>query len=272
MRRPARPPFLNQVPLFPLLCLLLCLLALPARATAEHFYFVQITDSHFGSEDNLERGRRVVERVNQLPIPVEFVVHTGDILADLILDPKVVDQTLEVMNGFQPPLYYIPGNHDIHQENSDQALAVYRERFGPLVRVEEIGGVVAIFLYVEPAARDWPVIPGYDPLAELEQALARAGDRPVLLFQHTPPVGGFFRNKLQRGWDEDRRRRWEDLVSRHPVKGVFTGHYHKDELHWLGKTPIFVAAPIAGYWGRQASFRLYEYRDGVISYRTLYLE
>ena len=116
MKRPARPPFQNQVPLFPLLCLLLCLLALPARAMAEHFYFVQITDSHFGSDDNLERGRRVVERVNQLPMPVEFVVHTGDILADLILDPKVVDQTLEVMNGFQPPLYYIPGNHEVSSE------------------------------------------------------------------------------------------------------------------------------------------------------------
>ncbi|MCO5760015.1 MAG: metallophosphoesterase [Chromatiaceae bacterium] len=268
MRRPARPPCLKII----LTLLLLCLPVLTARAASDHFFFVQITDSHFGANDNLERGRRVVELINQLPMPVEFVVHTGDILADLILDPKVVDQTLEVMANLQPPLFYIPGNHDIHQKDSDQALAVYRERFGPLVQVEEIGGVVAIFLYIEPAARDWPVIPGYDPLAELEKALVQAGDRPVLLFQHTPPVGGFFRNMLHRGWPEDKRQRWEALVSRHQVKGVFTGHYHKDELHWLGNTPIFVAPPISGSWGRQTSFRVYEYRDGVISYRSLYLQ
>ena len=251
---------------------LLGLLAALARAGGEPFYFVQLTDSHFGADNNLERGRRVVELINQLPMPVEFVVHTGDILADLILEPQVVDQTLEVMGGLQPPLYYLPGNHDIHKDDSDQALAVYRERFGPLVRVEEFNGVLVIFLYVEPSARDWPIIPGYDPLAELEKALTQAGDRPVLLFQHTPPVEGFFRNMLHRGWSDAQRQRWEELVSRHQVKGVFTGHYHKDELHWLGQTPIFVAASIAGFWGRQASFRVYEYRDGVISYRTLYLQ
>ena len=268
MRQPPRTPSLNLILTF----LLLGLLALPALATKDHFYFVQVTDSHFGSEDHLERGRQLVERINQLSLPVAFVVHTGDILADLILDPKVVDQTLEVMGALQPPLYYIPGNHDIHKQDADQALAVYRERFGPLVRVEHIGGVVAIFIYVEPAARDWPVIPGYDPLAELEKALDQAGDRPVLLFQHTPPVEGFFRNLLHPSWPAEQRQRWEHLVSRHPVKGVITGHYHKDELHWLGGTPIFVAAPLAGYWNRQASFRLYEYLDGKLSYRTLYLE
>jgi hypothetical protein len=29
---------------------------------------------------------------------------------------------------------------------------------------------------------------------------------------------------------------------------------------------------VAGYWGRQASFRLYEYRDGRVGYRTIYLQ
>ena len=112
MSHPLSPPCLKLILAF----LLLGLLALPAQAARDHFYFVQITDTHFGSDDNLERGRRVVERINQLPMPVAFVVHTGDILADLILDPRVVDQTLEVMSGLQPPLYYIPGNHEVSSE------------------------------------------------------------------------------------------------------------------------------------------------------------
>jgi UDP-2,3-diacylglucosamine pyrophosphatase LpxH len=55
------------------------------------------------------------------------------------------------------------------------------------------------------------------------------------------------------------------------VKAVITGHFHRDELHWVGGRPVFAAPPVAGYWGRQASFRLYEYRDGRLSYRTIYL-
>jgi UDP-2,3-diacylglucosamine pyrophosphatase LpxH len=93
----------------------------------------------------------------------------------------------------------------------------------------------------------------------------------VLLFQHTPPVGGFFRNQVHPGWPEESRRRWEELVLGHAVKGVFTGHFHKDELHWVGDVPIFVAPPVAGSWGRQSTFRLYEYRDGKVSYRTGYV-
>lgn len=255
------------------LCFLLviCILAAPARSASDHFYFVQMTDSHFGADDNLERGQRVVELINQLPVPVEFVVHTGDILADRILEPEVVDRTLAVMAGLQAPHFYVPGNHDIHKVDADKALAVYLERFGPLVHSEEFGGVVAIFIYMEPAARDWPVISGYDPLTELEKALKLAGDRPVLLFQHSPPVGGHFRNVIYPGWKEEQRQRWEALVRGHKVKGVFTGHFHKDELHWIGEVPLFVAPPVSGSWGRQSTFRLYEYQDGKVSYRTIYL-
>lgn len=254
--------------------LLLWLLLTPVGWAAEpaHFFFAQLTDSHFGADDNLERGRRVVEQINQLPMPVEFVVHTGDILADSILEPAVVERSLGVMAGLQAPHFFIPGNHDIHEWEAERAAALFREQFGPLVRVEEFGGVVAIFLYVEPAARAWPRLAGYDPLDELERALKQAGERPILLFQHTPPVGGFFRNQVHSGWPEESRRRWEALVRNYSVKGVFTGHFHKDELHWVGDVPIFVAPPVAGMWGRQTTFRIYEYRDGKVSYRTVYLQ
>jgi hypothetical protein len=34
---------------------------------------------------------------------------------------------------------------------------------------------------------------------------------------------------------------------------------------------VFACPPVASYWGRQASFRLYEFRDGRLGYRTVYL-
>jgi hypothetical protein len=57
----------------------------------------------------------------------------------------------------------------------------------------------------------------------------------------------------------------------HTIKAVITGHFHRDELHWTDGIPVFSAPPVAGFWGRQASYRLYEYRAGNLSYRTLYL-
>jgi hypothetical protein len=53
---------------------------------------------------------------------------------------------------------------------------------------------------------------------------------------------------------------------------VIAGHFHRDELHWVGDVPLFVCAPLAGYWGRQGSYRIYEYKDGRLGYRTQYLE
>ncbi|MCK5160005.1 MAG: hypothetical protein KAQ99_00375, partial [Candidatus Aureabacteria bacterium] len=46
-----------------------------AQEPAEtHFYFVQITDTHFGEGDHLERTRKAVERINNLPMEIKCVV------------------------------------------------------------------------------------------------------------------------------------------------------------------------------------------------------
>ena len=65
---------------------------------------------------------------------------------------------------------------------------------------------------------------------------------------------------------------WEKLVNTHNVKAVIAGHFHRDEFHWLGHVPLYVSGPVANFWNRNATFRLYEYRNGQIGYRTQYLE
>lgn len=48
-------------------------------APGARFHFVQITDTHLGKRDHLERTRRLVERINQLPYELACVVHTGSL-------------------------------------------------------------------------------------------------------------------------------------------------------------------------------------------------
>jgi len=234
--------------------------------------FVQISDTHFGSPAHAERARKAVKAVNAYPMKIAFVAHTGDIVMDRILDERVVDESLEIMGGLKTSVHYVPGNHDIVARSQKRAemIEAFRKRYGPLCRRAEYGGVVFLFLYTEPLAGGFTV-PGYDPLGWLERELKASGGKPVIVMHHTPSVPDFYGNKLHRGWPDAVRKRWVALLNTHNVKAVIAGHFHRDEHHWLGRVPLYVCSSIAGYWERQGSYRVYEYREGRLSYRTQYI-
>lgn len=239
---------------------------------AQHFYFVQMTDIHFGDDDNAARAAKVVDDINHLPMKAECVVITGDIVSENILDSKIVEMALNTMKPLKAPVHYIAGNNDILKIGDTAATRdVYVKSFGPLTLKAEYNGVIFLMLYTEPLRR--PVnIPGYDPLKWLAQALKDAGKKPVIIFTHSPVDDDFWGNEIRSlGWPKETRNKWEALIKSHNVKAVVTGHFHRDELHWISNTPEFVSAPIASSFGRQITYRLYEYTDGKIDYRTIYL-
>jgi 3',5'-cyclic AMP phosphodiesterase CpdA len=242
----------------------------PNAGAGTRFYFVQITDTHFGDRDHLERTRRLVEQINRLPYEIVCVVHTGDIFADNITDAGVRDAGLGVLGRLKAPLHLLPGNHDILEKDIETTAAAYTRHIGPLSRQAEYHGVVFILAYTEPLAMGFAVN-GYDTLRELESALKRSVGKPVLLFHHRPAVDDYYEFAGSPAWNPAARAALEERLAAYDVKAVITGHFHRDELHWVGGRPVFAAPPVAGYWGRQASFRLYEYRDGQLSYRTVYL-
>ena len=61
--------------------------------------FVQVSDTHWGARDGLTSTRRIVEAINALPMRIEFVAHTGDIMADNIARKETVDKGLAIMAG-----------------------------------------------------------------------------------------------------------------------------------------------------------------------------
>lgn len=237
---------------------------------SNHFYFVQITDTHFGDANHIELTRRIVDRINHLPMKVEFVVHTGDITMDKILNPSTVKRGLSVLNRLVAPIHYVPGNHDILRERLTETIQAYSNNFKGLITSKKYGGVTFIFIYTEPLAKDF-LVDDYEPLKQLKEYLQEAGNNPVVICHHTPCVENFYGNEMHEGWKGDIRDRWETLINSYNVKAVIAGHFHRDEHHWLGDVPLHVCPPVAGYRGRQPAFRIYEYKNGKIGYRTQYL-
>lgn len=254
-----------------LTCLLWITAAIqPAVAVAQDVLrFVQITDTHLGDRDHLERTRSLVAAIKRLPYRIDFVVHTGDIFADGVpADARA--QLTSVFGSLQAPIYFLPGNHDIPPTEPARRADVFRREVGPLVHRAEHRGVVLVFAYTEPLATGTG-LPGYDASSEIEAALSGTEGKPVLFFHHRPATEDFYNNVVHPGWEPAGRTRLEDQLRRHRVNAVVTGHFHRDELQWIGDIPVFTSPPIASYWGRQASFRIYAYSDGRLSYRSVYL-
>jgi len=240
-------------------------------ADTDSFYFVQISDTHWGARDGVALTRRAVAVINALPVPIECVVHTGDIMADNIEKGKVVQDGLAALAPLKVPIHFVPGNHDILASNPRKTYEAYQAAFGPVASTAEYRGVVFIFMFTEPLRSDYR-LPGYDPMSWLTAQLKAAAGRPVLLFYHAPQVADFHHNQFYPGWSDRTRLKWEKILTGGSVKAIITGHFHRDELHWVGDIPMYVGEPITRFWDRQPALRLYEYRKGHLGYRTIYLE
>jgi 3',5'-cyclic AMP phosphodiesterase CpdA len=243
-------------------------------ASAQDFYFVQITDTHLWDADHGKRLEKIIKLVNTLPMKIEFTAVTGDVFQNCAADKEKAEKGAELFKKLKEPVFFTPGNHDILKKDTDKCLESWRSVFGRLSFSVENHGVVFVFVSTEDFS-EMRAVPDYNSLSELKKHLAEAGGKPVVVFHHVPAVEkDFYNNKFGVSWkDEGARREWVSIISANKnVKAVITGHFHRDELDWFGDTPVFTAPSVAGYWGRQASFRVYHYKGGKIGYRSVYLD
>ena len=242
----------------------------PSRAgEGDAFYFVQITDTHFGARGYLENIEKTVARINDLPQDIAFVVHTGDIMNDNITDPAVVAQGLAALAKLEVPIYYCAGNHDISAWLPEEEKAAYLNNFGDLVHCHDHGQVRFIFAFTMPLEIGTEVA-GYNPLMEVEALLKEAAGRPAIILLHNPPLSKRL-NPEDSLWRREAGRAWNDLLARYNVRAVLAGHLHSDELYWMGDTPLYIAPSVHNHGGRSQTphFRVYSYEAGRLSYWTL---
>lgn len=256
--------------LFVVLSFLFSLNAEDIKGKGTHFYFVQVTDTHFGAPESLERTEKIVELINNLPMRAEFVACTGDIVDKGMTDEKAREDALRTFKNLKLPVHYVAGNHDVKLKKPENDKVLFEKDFGKLFSKAEYGGVVFYFIYMEAAVYDRN-FEGFDAWGTLEKNLQEDKGKPVIIFTHSPPCSDFHKNKLNDFWKPEALSRFITLVNSCDVKAVITGHFHRDELHWLEKVPLFTAPPVAAKFGRQGTCRIYEYDNGKIGYWTQYL-
>ncbi|MBZ0291043.1 MAG: metallophosphoesterase [Anaerolineae bacterium] len=196
--------------------------------------FIHISDTHihrdpaytgpfvpFGAHEGVEA---LIEAINTLPYPVDFVLHTGDIMTDPI-KAEEYQLAIKMLRKIRYPVYYIPGNHDRTQHV--QRLLMQREITTPNSDYDfEVKGVQFACLDSSKHGEHYGQL-DQEQLAWLD-AICKADDpRPlvVAVHHHPLPLSVLWLDPivLQNG-----EAMHQILLQARPrLRGVFYGHIHE---------------------------------------------
>ena len=97
-----------------------------AKAARGELSFVQISDSHMGfnkpaNTDVIATLQAAVAKINALPVPPEFMLHTGDI--SHLSKPSEFDTVDQILQSAPAKdVFFVPGEHDVLEDNGRQYL------------------------------------------------------------------------------------------------------------------------------------------------------
>ncbi len=204
-----------------------------SKADAEEFYFVQLSDTHWGFEgppnpDAKVTLKKAVATVNALSEPPDFIVFTGD-LTHTTDDPKVRRQRMAEFRDIVAALKvqnvrYMPGEHDASLDRGE----AFQEFFGKMNYTFDYKGVHFIVLdnVSDPAARL-----GDDQLQWLAADLKKLpSDARIVVFTHRP----LFDLYPQWDWATRDGAQAVALLMPFPNVTVFYGHIHQENHHMTG--------------------------------------
>lgn len=205
-----------------------------ARPATDDFYFVQLTDTHWGFEgakanpDAKGTLPKAIAAVNRLATPPDFVMFTGD-LTHTTDDARERRARMRAFKDIAAGLnvkrvHYIPGEHDAALDRGE----AYRELFGEMYYAFDHRGIhfVALDNTSDPRA-----FLGEDQLAWLARDLAKVDrDTAIVVFAHRPLFD------LYANWDWTTRDGAAalELLTPFPRVSVFYGHIHQQHRHSTG--------------------------------------
>jgi len=205
-----------------------------AGAKQDDFYFVQLSDTHWGfkgpalNPDADGTLHKAVAAVNALALEPDFIVFTGD-LTHTTDDPKERRRRLAEFRDIVGALRnknvrFMPGEHDASLDNGQ----AWKELFGPSTYSFDHKGVhfIAIDNVCDASARI-----GEAQLAWFKADLAKQGtDARIVVFAHRPLFD------LMPQWDWATRDGAQAIELLMPYRNVtvFYGHIHQEHHHMTG--------------------------------------
>lgn len=205
----------------------------------EPLYFAQISDTHIGdTRDYVLNGHvawdctaELIHRLNNLPMKLDFVVHTGDVTTNPT--PQAYSLACDLFEQLKLPVYYVAGNHDsaegirahltmpsdVQWLSEDQSQLVYRfERKG--VRFLVLDGRASEELTPRGLVSDEQI--------DLLEEECQAERLPLVVFIHFPllPLDSVW---LDRRMTVVNGRSIHQILlqAKHRLRGVFSGHIHQ---------------------------------------------
>src|SRR5262245_32816344 len=211
--------------------------------------FVQISDSHIGFDkpantDVTATLRAAVAKIKAAPEPPAFVLHTGDLTH--LSKPAEFDTLHQVLSELSLPLFYVPGEHDVLEDDGKSYLA----RFGKDTKGAgwysfDQGGVhfIGLVNVVNLKAGGLGTL-GDEQLEWLERDVAPlASSTPIVVFAHIPLWSVY----PEWGWGTDDSARALSYLKRFGSVSVLNGHIHqvmqKVEGHVTFHTAMSTAFP-----------------------------
>lgn len=205
----------------------------PVSPPARDFFFLQLSDTHWGYEgsSNPEAGgtlRATIATINAVTVRPEFVIFTGDLTHNTD-DPAERRARMKEFKAIVSALAvkeirYIPGEHDASFDGGE----AYREFFGETHYAFEHEGVY--FLALDNVSQAGATL-GDAQLAWLAGEIAKVPkSAPLVVFAHRPLFD------LYPSWDwatKDGARAIE-LLQLHPNVSVFYGHIHQEHERLTG--------------------------------------
>jgi 3',5'-cyclic AMP phosphodiesterase CpdA len=202
--------------------------AAPADAGGGNFSFVQISDSHVGFKGEANRDavatlREVVGKINALPAPPAFVIHTGDLTHGQ--KAGAFDTVNEILKGIKTDrVLYVPGEHDVFLDGGKEFLGRYANG-GPGWQSFDYKGVhlVGLVNVLKYKGEHLGAL-GPEQLAWLEKDLAAQRDStPVVVYTHVPLWAVY----PEWGWYTEDAQQAIALLTRFGSVTVLNGHIHQ---------------------------------------------
>jgi 3',5'-cyclic-AMP phosphodiesterase len=211
--------------------------------------FVQISDSHIGFDkpantDVTATLRLAIAKIKALSEPPSFVLHTGDLTH--LSKPSEFDTLQQLMSELSLPVFYVPGEHDVLEDDGKSFLQRYgKGTLGAGWHSFDTDGVhfIGLVNVVDLKAGGLGTL-GRDQLEWLEKDVRRLkSSTPIVVFAHIPLWSVY----PEWGWGTDDSAQALAYLKRFGSVSVLNGHIHqvmqKVEGHVSFHTAMSTAFP-----------------------------